>query len=130
WPAMTIVSLSFPDQMIKDMDQIQKSRGFTGRSELVRAAIRLMLEDTKEKDSMAGRISAIVTVTHNQEDEEPITRLKHSFQDIVRTHIHSKINHGNCIELFLLEGDGKKVASMTKSFQKEENMKSVRLIVL
>ncbi len=127
---MTIVSLSFPEQMIKDMDQIQKSRGFTGRSELVRAAIRLMLEDTKEKDSMAGRISAIVTVTHNQEDEEPITRLKHSFQDIVRTHIHSKINHGNCIELFLLEGDGKKVASMTKSFQKEENMKSVRLIVL
>lgn len=127
---MTIVSLSFPDQMIKDMDQIQKSRAFTGRSELVRAAIRLLLEDTKEKDSMAGRISAIITVTHSQEDEEPITRLKHSFQDIVKTHIHSKINHGNCIELFLLEGDGKKVASMTKSFQKEENMKSVRLIVL
>jgi CopG family nickel-responsive transcriptional regulator len=127
---MAIVSLSFPEQMVKEMDQLQKSRGFTGRSELVRAAIRLMLEDTKEKDSMAGRISAIITVTHSQEDEEPITRLKHLFQDIVKTHIHSKINHGNCIELFLLEGDGKKVASMTKSFQKEENLKSVRLIVL
>jgi CopG family nickel-responsive transcriptional regulator len=127
---MAIISLSFPEQMIKEMDQLQKSRGFTGRSELVRAAIRLMLEDTKEKDSMGGRISAIVTVTHRQEDEGPITRLKHSFQDIVKTHIHSKISHGNCIELFLLEGDGKKVASMTKSFQKEENMKSVRLIVL
>jgi CopG family nickel-responsive transcriptional regulator len=127
---MTIVSLSFPDQMINDMDQIQKSRRFTGRSELVRAAIRLMLEDTKEKDSMAGSISAVVTVTHSQEDEEPITRLKHAFQDIVKTHIHSKIKHGNCVELFLLEGDGRKVASMTKSFQKEENLKSVRLIVL
>lgn len=127
---MAIISLSFPEQMIKEMDQLQKSRGFTGRSELVRAAIRLMLEDTKEKDSMAGRISAIVTVTHSQEDEGPITRLKHSFQDIVKTHIHSKFSQGNCIELFLLEGDGKKVASMTKSFQKEENMKSVRLIVL
>lgn len=127
---MTIVSLSFPDQMISDMDQIQKSRRFTGRSELVRAAIRLMLEDTKEKDSMAGSISAVVTVTHSQEDEEPITRLKHAFQDIVKTHIHSKVKHGNCVELFLLEGDGRKVASMTKSFQKEENLKSVRLIVL
>ena len=127
---MTIVSLSLPDQMIKDMDQIQKSRGFAGRSELVRAAIRLMLEDTKEKDSMAGKVSAVVTVTHSQEDEEPITRLKHAFQDIVKTHIHSRINHENCIELFLLEGDGRKVASMTKSFQKEENLKSVRLIVL
>jgi CopG family nickel-responsive transcriptional regulator len=127
---MTIISLSFPEEMIKEMDQLQKSRGFTGRSELVRAAIRLMLEDTKEKDSMAGRISAIVTVTHSQEDEEPITRLKHSFQEIVKTHIHNKFSQGNCIELFLLEGDGKKVASMTKSFLQEENMKSVRLIVL
>jgi len=127
---MAIISLSFPEQMIKQMDQLQKSRGFTGRSELVRAAIRLMLEDTREKDSMTGRISAVLTVTHSQENEGPITRLKHSFQDIVRTHIHSKINHGNCIELFLLEGDGRKVASMTKSFQNEENLKSVRLIVL
>ncbi|HXY82782.1 MAG TPA: CopG family ribbon-helix-helix protein [Candidatus Saccharimonadales bacterium] len=127
---MTIVSLSFPDQMIRDMDQIQKSRGFTGRSELVRAAIRLMLEDTKAKDALVGNIGAVLTVTHRQDNEEPITRLKHAFQDIVKTHIHSKTNQGNCVELFLLEGDGKKVASMTKAFQNEEYMKSVKVVVL
>src|SRR5208337_2678044 len=102
---MTIVSLSLPEQMVKDMDQIQKSQGFTGRSELVRAALRLMLEDTKEKDSLVGNISAVVTITHSQENEEPITKLKHQFEDIVKTHIHSKINRSNCVELFLLEGE-------------------------
>jgi CopG family nickel-responsive transcriptional regulator len=116
--------------MLKDMNQIQKSRGFSGRSELVRAALRLLLEDTKEKDSLAGNVSAILTVTHNQDDEEPITKLKHMFQDIVRTHIHSKINRGNCVEIFLLEGEGRKVSTMTKAFQKEEEMKSVRMTVL
>jgi CopG family nickel-responsive transcriptional regulator len=127
---LTIISLSFPEQMIKDLDQIQKTQGFTGRSELVRTAIRLMLEDAKEKNSLAGNVTAVVTVTHSQENEEPITRLKHSFEDIVKTHLHSKIKQGNCVELFLLEGEGKKVASMTKAFQKEEDMKSVKLIVL
>ncbi|MGA2783742.1 MAG: CopG family ribbon-helix-helix protein [Candidatus Bathyarchaeia archaeon] len=127
---MTIVSLSFPEQMVKDMDHIQKSQGFTGRSELVRAALRLMLEDTKEKDSLVGNVNAVVTVTHSQDHEEPITRLKHEFEDIVKTHIHSKINRGNCVELFLLEGDGKKVASMTKAFQREDDMKSVKVIIL
>ena len=38
---MPIVSLSFPEQMIKEMDEIQVNGGFTGRSELVRAAIRV-----------------------------------------------------------------------------------------
>ena len=61
---------------------------------------------------------------------EAITRLKHEFEDIVRTHIHNKISRSNCVELFLVEGEGKKVASMTKAFQKEEKMKSVRLIVI
>ena len=127
---MPIVSLSFPDQMIRDMDDIQKSLGFTGRSELVRAAIRLMLEDKKEKDSLRGQVAAILAVTHNQEDEEPVTRIKHSFEDIIRTHLHNKITRTNCVELFLLEGDAQKIASMSNGFQKEDKMKSVKLVIV
>jgi len=125
-----IVSLSFPDQMIRDMDEIQKSLGFTGRSELVRAAIRLMLEDKREKDSLRGQVAAILAVTHNQEDEEPVTRIKHSFEDIIRTHLHNKITRTNCVELFLLEGDAQKIASMSNGFQKEDKMKSVKLVIV
>jgi len=125
-----IVSLSFPEQMIRDMDDIQKSLGFTGRSELVRAAIRLMLEDKREKDSLRGQVAAILAVTHNQEDEEPVTRIKHSFEDIIRTHLHNKITRTNCVELFLLEGDAQKIASMSNGFQKEDKMKSVKLVIV
>ena len=127
---MTIVSLSFPDQMVKELDEIQSTGGFAGRSELVRAAIRLLLEDRKEKDSLLGHVNAVVVVTHDESNEAPITRLKHEFEDIVKTHIHNKISRSNCVELFLVEGEGKKVASMTKAFQREEKMKSVRLIVI
>jgi len=127
---MTIVSLSFPDQMVKELDQIQDLGGFAGRSELVRAAIRLLIDDRREKDSLQGRVNAVVVVTHDESYEAPITKLKHQFEDIVKTHIHNKISHGNCVELFLVEGEGKKVASMTREFQKEEKMKSVKLIVI
>jgi CopG family nickel-responsive transcriptional regulator len=127
---MTIVSLSFPEEMIGEMEAIRKAGGYTGRSELVRAAIRLMLEDLKEKDSLNGHVNAIIVVTHDEFNEEPITRLKHQFESIVKTHIHSKISRSNCVELFLLEGEGKKISAMTKAFQREERMKSVKLIVI
>jgi CopG family nickel-responsive transcriptional regulator len=116
--------------MVKELDQIQDTGGFAGRSELVRAAIRLLIEDRREKNSLLGHVNAVVVVTHDESNEAPITRLKHEFEDIVKTHIHNKISHSNCVELFLVEGDGKKVASMTKAFQKEEKMKSVKLIVI
>ena len=127
---MTIVSLSFPETMITEMDQIQNSGGFAGRSELVRAAVRLLIEDSREKNTLSGHLNAIVVVTHDESNEAPVTKLKHEFEDIVRTHIHSKISKNNCVELFLLEGDGKKVSSMVREFQKEDKLKSVKLVVL
>ena len=125
---MPIVSLSLPVQMLKAMDEIQDSVGFSGRSELVRAGIRLLLEDTKAKDAITGKANAVIVVGHARDDEEPVTRLKHRFEDIVRTHIHVKVSHEDCIELFVLAGDGKDIVSMTKEFEKERKIRSVKLL--
>lgn len=127
---MPIVSLSFPEQMIKEMDEVQKSLGFTGRSELVRSGIRLLLQDVRDKSSITGKVSAVVVLTHNEEDEEAVTRIKHKFDGIVRTHIHNKTAKKRCVELFLLEGAGSDVTSMTKEFQKEDGIRSVRLLII
>ena len=116
--------------MMKEMDALQSSLGFTGRSELVRASIRLLLQDVKDKNSLSGKLNAVVVVTHNEENEETVTRIKHSYDEIVRTHIHNKIAKGNCVEVFLLDGDAKKVTSMVESFQKEDAVRSVRLVTI
>jgi CopG family transcriptional regulator, nickel-responsive regulator len=125
---VTVVSLSFPDSMIKEMDELQKSLGFTGRSELVRASIRLLLQDVRENDASLGGMTAVVVVTHTEENEETVTRIKHQFDDIVKTHIHNKIAKNNCVELFLLDGDSAEVNSMTREFQKQDAIKSVKLV--
>ena len=125
-----IVSLSFPEEMVNQLDEIQGSMGFAGRSELVRAAVRLLLDDNREKDSLKGKVAALIVVTHNQENEAPITTIKHQYEKIVKTHLHSKTDANKCVELFLVEGEGTRIAAMTKAFQKEEDMKSVKLVVV
>lgn len=63
--------------MINEMDQIQKSGSFAGKSELVRSAVRLLIDDSKDKDRLSGHMNAIVLVTHDESDETPVTKLKH-----------------------------------------------------
>jgi CopG family nickel-responsive transcriptional regulator len=125
---MPIVSLSLPDQMLRAMDEIQESVGFAGRSELVRAAIRLLLEDTRDKNAMTGKSNAVVVVSHASVDEDPVTRLKHSYGDIVRTHIHCRISEEDCIEVFVLSGEGRQISAMSKGFEREKKIKSVKLL--
>ncbi|HUI22920.1 MAG TPA: CopG family ribbon-helix-helix protein [Nitrososphaerales archaeon] len=125
---MPIVSLSLPDQMLNAMDEIQESVGFSGRSELVRAAIRLLLEDTRDKSAMTGKSNAVVVLGHASVDEEPVTRLKHSYGDIVKTHIHCRISQEDCIEVFVLAGEGRQISAMAKGFERERKIKSVKLV--
>ena len=124
------MSLSFPERMLKEMDDIEEKLEFSGRSELVRAGVRLLLQDYKEKRAMSGAGSAVVVVTHTEENEAPVTRIKHQFDDIIRTHVHSKTERGNCVEIFLLDGQAKAMASMTEEFQKEDKIRTVRLVKL
>ena len=125
---MPIVSLSFPERLLREMDELQKTSGFTGRSEFVRAAVRMMLDDDREKANLAGEVNGLLVVTHDQEQEEPVTELKHRFEDIIRTHVHSKTSSSICVELFLVHGPARKVVEMSKAFQAEDKMKSSKFI--
>jgi CopG family nickel-responsive transcriptional regulator len=127
---MSILSVSMPDSMVKTMQHLQRSQGFSGNSELVRAALRLLIADVREKESVTGPTDAVIVVTHNEEREEPVTRIKHRFDDVVKTHIHNKAGKGTCVEVFLVEGEGSKAASMAKAFQREDGIKAVKMVIL
>jgi CopG family nickel-responsive transcriptional regulator len=114
--------------MVEAMDEIQDSVGFAGRSELVRAAIRLLLEDTKDKDALAGDTNAVLVVGHASVDEEPVARLMHSHGDVVKTHVHCKVSQEDCIEVFVLAGEGRQIAAMAKGFERERRIKTVKLL--
>src|SRR2546422_9825840 len=127
---MTIVSVSMPDAMIRTMRELQKSQGFTGTSELVRAALRLLVADAREKESTKGPVEAVIVVTHSEDREEPVSRIKHRFDDAVKTHIHNKAGKGTSVEAFLVEGDGAKDATTANALQREDDIKAVKMVVL
>ena len=127
---MPIVSVSMPESMRRTLRDVQRAQGFTGTSELVRAALRLLVADAREKEAVTGRVEAVIVVTHREDREGPVTRLKHQFEDVVKTHIHSKAGKGLCAEVFLVEGEGEKAAAMARAFQREEGIKAVKMVVL
>ena len=125
---MGIVSISLNDNILKEMDQLQKEFGFTGRSELIRAGIRMLLTDKMEKEKQTGDIGCVLTVTHEEDGEASVTEIKHRFEDIIQTHLHCKVRNNKCLELFVLNGKASKVREMTQEFQASDEMEHVKLI--
>jgi CopG family nickel-responsive transcriptional regulator len=127
---MPIVSISLNDEILSELDKLQSSMGFSGRSEAIRAGIRSFVSEEKQKSDLSGNIHAILLVVHNDEFDHVVSGITHNFEDLISTHLHSKIEKEKCMELFVMNGDAEKVSTMTKNFQINKNMDTVRLVAL
>jgi CopG family nickel-responsive transcriptional regulator len=114
--------------MLRELDRVQKSMGFSGRSEVIRAAIRMLLGEFKE-ESLTGRVGGILLLIHGHEAESLVTNVKHNFLDIIHTQLHNRFKEGKCLELFLVEGESDRVKEMTRTFQKADSIELTRLVV-
>ncbi len=127
---MPIVSISLNDEILSELDKLQSSMGFSGRSEAIRAGIRSFVSEEKQKLDLSGNIHAILLVVHNDEFDHVVSGITHNFEDLITTHLHSKIEKEKCMELFVMNGDAEKVSTMTKDFQINKNMDTVKLVAL
>lgn len=127
---MTIVSISLNEDIIKDIDKLQKTMGFSGRSEIVRAGLRNMIAEEREREEIAGPISALLLVIHDEENDEQVTQMRHDYEEVINTHLHSKIDQDRCVEIFLLKGEASSIKEMTKKFQTNRKLDHVKLIAM
>jgi CopG family nickel-responsive transcriptional regulator len=127
---MPIVSISLNDEILSELDKLQSSMGFSGRSGAIRAGIRAFVSEEKQKSDLSGNIHAILLVVHNDEFDHVVSGITHNFEDLITTHLHSKIEKEKCMELFVMNGDAEKVSTMTKDFQTNRNMDTVKLVAL
>ena len=127
---MPIVSISLTQEILKEIDNLQKSMGFSGRSDAIRAGIRSFVAEEKQNQNLSGSINAILLVVHNDEYDDQVNGIKHIFEDLITTHMHSKIEGEKCMELFMLKGDADSVSTITRDFQKNRRMETVKLVTL
>ena len=127
---MPIVSISLNDEILSQLDKLKKSMGFSGRSEAIRAGIRTFVSEAKQKTELSGNIHAILLVVHNDEFDHIVSGIKHNFEDLITTHIHSKIEGDKCMELFVINGEAERVSTITNDFQTNKKMDTVKLVTL
>ncbi len=122
------MSVSLNEGIMTEMDKLQKALGFSGRSEIVRAGIRNMLSEEKQRNDLTGMLHSLLLVIHDEKSDDEISNMRHSYDRLINTHLHSKIDRNRCLEIFLLRGEAEEIRHMTRDFQSNKKMDNVRLI--
>ena len=130
---MGVVSISMPDELEERIDEFVDDHGYTGRSEVVREAVRNLLgefEDTKLEDR---ELMGIVTVLFDYETtsvEERMMHLRHDHEDLVASNFHGHVGDHYCMELFVLEGGLEEISTFVGKVRATKDTLTVDYSVL
>lgn len=127
---MPIISISLNEKLLEEIDKLKDEIGYSGRSDVIRASARMLISDSKEKENLNGDINSILVLIHNQEVEDKVTEIKHDFEDIINTQIHSHLKGHKCMEIFILEGNAERIKEISTKFQINRKIDYVKLIVV
>jgi CopG family transcriptional regulator, nickel-responsive regulator len=111
---MTIVSLSLNDEILGQLDHLAKEQRFSGRSEAVRAAVRMFADEYQQKKKLTGTRSAVLLVTYEERYAEDFAVVRHKHLRIIRTQLHDHLDDHRCMELLLLRGDSKDIVKLSQ----------------
>jgi CopG family nickel-responsive transcriptional regulator len=101
-------TVSLDGELLEQFNHYLERHGYANRSEAVRDILRDRLEGERLSEDETGKCVACLSYIYNHHERELSRRLtdtQHASHDIVRSTLHVHLDHENCMEVAVLEGD-------------------------
>jgi CopG family nickel-responsive transcriptional regulator len=128
---VSIISLSLPTELLKELDTTLGKNGSATRSEVVRQAVRMYLTQYNELDKIEGNVIATITVLYEKtEQNKELFRLQHEFDDMITAYLHAHLSESSCLEVMVAKGSSKRLKNLIDGLKANKPVKQIKFSIM
>jgi CopG family nickel-responsive transcriptional regulator len=130
---LPIVSISLTTELLKNLNEFMRSKGYSSRSEAIRDAVRDLLSEYELSRFEKQKVTSTITVIseHERHDvDERLTRLRHEHDEIVSGNMHIHLGKTYCLEIFITEGEVDKVLAFIGRIRAMRGIQQVKYTIV
>lgn len=127
------IGVSLPDNLLSRFDEIIKKRGYSSRSEGIRDAIRNYIIHYEWMNEVEGERIGVITLIYEHDQRglvNNLTDIQHMYTGLIRSSVHVHLDHDNCMEIVMLQGEGKLVKEVAEKMMALKGVKHVKLATI
>ena len=130
---MTVISITLPNDLLKQFEEFIRTRGYYSRSEAFRDAVRNLLAETElikmETNNVAATLMIICDYARKDVDLK-ITEIRHEFDDVVVENVHRHIGEKYCLEVFIAEGNNERIQTLISRIRGMRGIQQIKAIFM
>ncbi len=105
---MERVTISLDEGLLEQFDAYIGRKGYENRSEAIRDLVRRRLEEDRAEEGRGGHAVGCLSYVYNHHQRElgrRLTEAQHARHDLMLSTLHVHLDHENCLEVVVLQGD-------------------------
>lgn len=107
--------VSVDEDLLEPFDKLWQSSGYSTRSEAIRDLIRSRLaEECWGENGVGGGTLTLVYDHHKHDLARKLMAIQHDNHEIIVTTMHLHLDHHNCLEVLVLNGDCDRVRKLAQ----------------
>ncbi|MGP8321497.1 MAG: nickel-responsive transcriptional regulator NikR [Methanosarcinaceae archaeon] len=124
------IGVSLPHNLLTKFDKIIKRRGYSSRSEGIRDSIRTYITYYEWMNDVKGRRVGTITLIYDHTKRglsNALSEAQHGFIGLIKSSTHVHLDHNNCLEVIILDGEGADVKAVAERIMSLKGVKYVKL---
>ena len=125
---MPIISVSLGDDDVANLDRIQKEYNLKGRSDAVRASLRMTTDSLQDLRDLQGQVEGVLIAVRRDHADPWLSNIQASHVGVVSTQLHSHLKDRKCLEVMILSGGAEEIRSMILDIEASGKAEYVRFV--
>ena len=127
------VGVTFPPDLLKELDEISEEIGYESRSKAIQDAVTLFVTEQKLLHKQKGKKAGVLVMVYDHDVkglEDDLIESQHHHRSIINSVLHVHLSDKECLEAVAVKGDAKDIRKLAQELAKRKGVKQVRSTIV
>ncbi len=124
-------SLTLPQELLEELDDLIKLEGYVSRSEAVRDAVHDFIAEHRWRSDLKGKQLGVAVIVYDHKIRgigDRITDIQHHSKAVVGSVQHWHLDERNCMETIMISGQSEAIKDLLNRIESLRGVKQVKLV--
>jgi CopG family nickel-responsive transcriptional regulator len=127
------VGITFPPDLLKDLDEIIDKMGYESRSKAIQDAVRLFISERKWLQEEESNQTGVLLMVYDHEVrglESELTDVQHHHSSLISSTMHIHISEQDCLEAIAVKGKASEIRKLSNELTTKKGVKILKTMIV
>ena len=127
------VGVTFPPELLKDLDKVIDEMGYESRSKAIQDAVSSFITDQRLLHEQKGKKAGVLVMVYDHDVkglEDDLMESQHHHRSVINSVLHVHLSDKECLEAVAVKGEAEDIRKLAQELATRKGVKQVRSTIV